>query len=292
MSRICLLAQAKNEDHYLQEWIDYHLKLKFDDIVIIQDDWKANIKEDSRVHLVNGDIKENIPHDRKQMRYYSNFIKKHNRDYDWIAIFDIDEYLYIRNCDDIHKFLDPKIDCASICCHWRFFGDSGITEINGDYRIVDRFIRSNKKCDNTFKSIYNMNQLRSLIGQKNLDTVDLLIVHEFKNITVNNIRLLDHQYGMDGKSKVVFDYKNRNIEELENSVNIGYLAHYRKSYPEFVERYTRSHSEWWTNFKKSLNYDMKKAFDTLCPPTINEVENKDLVNFIHDKNKCQVSTIR
>jgi len=37
--KIALVTMAKDEDFYLQEWIDYHLKLGFDDIFIYQNNW-------------------------------------------------------------------------------------------------------------------------------------------------------------------------------------------------------------------------------------------------------------
>ena len=37
---VALVCIAKNEDNYIQEWIDYHLKLGFNDIHIFQNDWR------------------------------------------------------------------------------------------------------------------------------------------------------------------------------------------------------------------------------------------------------------
>lgn len=38
--KVALAAIAKNEDHYIDEWINYHLKLGIDDIVIYMNDWR------------------------------------------------------------------------------------------------------------------------------------------------------------------------------------------------------------------------------------------------------------
>ena len=35
-----IICVAKDEDHYIDEWIEYHLKLGFDAIYIIQNQWK------------------------------------------------------------------------------------------------------------------------------------------------------------------------------------------------------------------------------------------------------------
>ena len=54
--KIALVTMAKDEDLYLQEWIDYHLKLGFDDIFIYQNNWRFNAqKPDDRVHFLEWD---------------------------------------------------------------------------------------------------------------------------------------------------------------------------------------------------------------------------------------------
>jgi hypothetical protein len=42
--KIALVCMAKNEDYYLQEWINYHLKLGFDGIHIFQNNWRFQNK--------------------------------------------------------------------------------------------------------------------------------------------------------------------------------------------------------------------------------------------------------
>lgn len=284
MSRICLLAQAKNEDHYIQEWIDYHQKLNFDDIFIIQDNWSANIRNDANVHLIDGYLTQNIGHDKKQLIYYSDFINKHNKDYDWIVIFDIDEFLFLKEFNDIHNFLETKTECGSIGFHWRMFGDNNITKLNENYKVISRFTRSCKECSVEFKSAYNMNRLRILLGQEILDSTALVLCHEFRDLTLNGIRLRDQQFGVDGITKIVSNYDTANKDERIKSKDIAYLAHYRKTYPEFIERYRNTKSSFWTKFIDSMDNDMTKVYQKMNPPYFNEVENKDLLNLIKDDN--------
>jgi hypothetical protein len=40
-----LVAIAKNEDEYINEWINYNLKIGFDNIIIFQNNWRAKIHE-------------------------------------------------------------------------------------------------------------------------------------------------------------------------------------------------------------------------------------------------------
>ena len=282
--KVCLLAIAKNEDNYIQEWIDYHLSWNFDDIFIIQDNWKAPKQTNSKVHLIDGDIPENESVDTvKQRTYYSDFIKKHNKDYDWIAIFDIDEFFWAKDCYDIHDFLNDKDNLPSIGINWRMFGDSNIAERNY-YNLINCFKRSRSCCENTFKSFYNMNKLRSLLGETILNKQSIIDVHTFRDIEVDikgkSTKLYSLQYGCD-KSKISIDWNKRNENELMISKNTVYLAHFRKTYKEFVERYKNTNCVWWVKFKQEMNNDYKKMFEKICPSVFNEVENLDLVEFIN-----------
>lgn len=37
--KTAVVCMAKNEDHYIDEWIDYHHRLGFDDFYIYRDNW-------------------------------------------------------------------------------------------------------------------------------------------------------------------------------------------------------------------------------------------------------------
>lgn len=39
--RTALVCIAKNEDNYIDEWIDYHKLAGFDDVFVVQNDWRA-----------------------------------------------------------------------------------------------------------------------------------------------------------------------------------------------------------------------------------------------------------
>jgi hypothetical protein len=66
--RIVLVCIAKNEEKYIQEWIDYHFKLGFDSIYIYENDWKSNIVQDNVTTIsFNGRA--------KQMPAYNHFIE-------------------------------------------------------------------------------------------------------------------------------------------------------------------------------------------------------------------------
>jgi len=60
--KIALVTMAKDEDYYLQEWIDYHLKLQFDDIFIYQNNWRfKNQIQNDKVKFLEWDVDSTVP---------------------------------------------------------------------------------------------------------------------------------------------------------------------------------------------------------------------------------------
>jgi hypothetical protein len=106
LPKVALVAIAKNEDHYINEWIRYNLKLGFTKIFIYQNDWIAKIDPDidmTKIELIdwpsnyiNEKLDPNI-----QINAYNDFIAKKYLDFDWAAFFDCDEFLYMNKVKDL-----------------------------------------------------------------------------------------------------------------------------------------------------------------------------------------------
>lgn len=56
--KTALFVMAKDEDKYIDEFLDYYIKLGFDDIFVYQNNWRASLKTDfgGRVHLIEFDL--------------------------------------------------------------------------------------------------------------------------------------------------------------------------------------------------------------------------------------------
>lgn len=140
LPRVALVAIAKDEDEYLKEWVDYHLKIGFDDIFVYQNNWRytKNDIHDSKVHL------EILDGHRMQNKCYNDFIEKFKCDFDFAIFLDIDEFLFIENNLHVNEFLSKYRHIPSIFVNWRLFGDNGLPKVsNGEYSVIKRFT----KCD-------------------------------------------------------------------------------------------------------------------------------------------------
>lgn len=136
---------AKNENRYIKEWLDYHFKIGFSQIVIYD-----NNDDNSLLSIIDNYVKNNkvIVEDFRrlkaaQTKAYSECYSKYNTLYDYIMFFDCDEFIQLSNkfssiADVISqpKFSNAKI--IRLC--WKVFGDSNLTTVkNNDYSVQTRF---------------------------------------------------------------------------------------------------------------------------------------------------------
>ena len=82
--KVALVCIAKNEDHYIEEWVDYNLKLGFDHIFIYENDWRCSL-DNPKVTKIPFDGRS------KQIEAYNNFLTHSSSEYQWVAFFDVDD---------------------------------------------------------------------------------------------------------------------------------------------------------------------------------------------------------
>jgi len=148
--KTALIAIAKNEDHYIDEWVDYHRLIGFDDVFVYMNDWRLPHDID---HVTG------IPFDgpAKQMPAYTDWLQNRSEGYDWAAFFDIDEFLNTHG-KDLKYILGYFSEYPAIGVNWRIFGDSGMTIVeNGNYSVLGRFTKCEACLNKHVKSIVNIN---------------------------------------------------------------------------------------------------------------------------------------
>lgn len=165
--KVALVCIAKNEDNYIEEWINFHTKLGFDKIFIYENNWRCNINHDNVIKIrFDGNV--------QQLNAYNHFIKKFTGEYDWVAFFDVDEFLVLKKHNNIHEFLSVYNDHHSVCINWVLFGDNHISEINNnDYSVIKRFTKRQLGTNQHIKIITKLfNGLHMNVHHSNLYSVD------------------------------------------------------------------------------------------------------------------------
>jgi len=152
IGKVALVCIAKDEDNYIQEWVDYHLKLGFDDIYIYQNNWRSNVVGD-HIHLIpfDGEV--------KQLISYNDFIQNNYLNYEWAAFIDVDEFIVLKKHNNIKEFIFDyqTYDCISM--NWHLFGDNGNEKVvDNNYDNIERFTKRGKDMNKHIKTISKLSK--------------------------------------------------------------------------------------------------------------------------------------
>jgi len=132
MQRTALVCIAKNEDRYIAEWLKYHLALGFDKIFVYQNNWRCT--DNSALSLKNVEWIE-YDGEKKQLAAYNDFLNKHFNDFDWVAFFDVDEFLVIKD-DELKHWLSLAYKFYGIAVNWKYFGNNNILVDDNSYGVL------------------------------------------------------------------------------------------------------------------------------------------------------------
>lgn len=148
MNRVALVCIAKNEDYYLEEWVNYNLKLGFDHIFIYMNDW--------RTLFVHPKVTK-IPFDGniKQLHAYNSFRVTYKDQYDWVAYFDCDEFLYLQKHNSIQELIKDYENSNAIAINCYMFGSDNKVKRESN-SLLKTFTKRDKNVNEHIKVIVNM----------------------------------------------------------------------------------------------------------------------------------------
>lgn len=218
-SAVCCIGKLEN--HYIREWIEHYKKLGFDNIILYDNNDKdgEHFEEVISDYIIDGYvILENYRGITKgktkyfndiysvQIDAYNDCYKKYGKNYDWIAFFDIDEFLMFQNnnnnCNcNINNFLKDFTNFDIIKINWKYYDDNDLIDVvNNDYSVVNRFTRhiencndvdNNRQCKQIIRTGMDVtiNSAHGIIGEKlaNRKQVD-----SNGNVNNNNLFFLDN----------------------------------------------------------------------------------------------------
>ena len=219
-----IICIAKNEDHYIDEWLKYHLKLGFSQVFVYQNNWRYSGDKDqygSKVTWIEFDG------EAMQMKSYNDFIDTHYRQYDFAAFFDVDEFLCLKQDNgSLSSFLSRYCDVYGIGVNWRVFGDNGRLSVDkNEYSLLKRFTKCQKTLDRHIKTILNINMSKNMFHFVNPHFVDASLKY---NVIVD----VDKTCFIHGP----WNYGCK--------CEIAQLNHYHsKTWPEFQEKMKRGKAD-------------------------------------------------
>lgn len=125
-----LVAVAKLEDAYIEEWVQYYLYLGFDAIYIYENNkepkYAEMLKKYPKVKVIHFPS-DGTPLRSTQFYVLDDFRFNYKSLYKWMAHFDLDEYLVLKKHRTIQEFCQEYLgnDEGGIVVPWVHFGDNG-----------------------------------------------------------------------------------------------------------------------------------------------------------------------
>ena len=102
---VCLCLIAKNENKYIKEFVEYYKNFRIDKIFLYDNN---DLNGENFQNAINNYIKKGFVElinfrgiSTAQLRAYNDCYKKNKINYDWLIFFDADEFIYLKDFNNI-----------------------------------------------------------------------------------------------------------------------------------------------------------------------------------------------
>lgn len=181
---LSICAIFKNEAPFLKEWIEFHKLQGVEHFYLYNNNSTDNFLEvlepyvdSNEVTLIDwsytyepGKTNEWL---RIQMGSYTDCLKNFGQDTTWLAVIDIDEFLFCPSGESL-TFFNRYTQYGAVCANWLQFGTSNIATIPEGYLMIELLTRCSKLEE-------SMNQIVKTIVQPKY-TDKCLSTHSFSYI--------------------------------------------------------------------------------------------------------------
>lgn len=272
----CLII--KNEEKYLREWIDYHIKAGVEKFFIYENE-SDNQEETRKIINEYGDLI--IYHEIKgagiQNSVYNHCIENYKNDSRWIAMIDTDEFIVPKKIG-LKDAISRYEEFPAIGINWLMFGSNGHEKVyDENYSVLKRFTKCckiNKETDYSIetKDFNNSVHIKSIVDPKKV----LYFPNPHFAIYADNKLACDENYNLiDGKNYKINFAGTRHV-----SHDIFQINHYNlKSWEEFKLRKAYKTPDRLTFHEQYLPENLRNTFDRenkYC----NEIENLDIFKIL------------
>ena len=126
-----IVAIAKNEGEYIQEWCAFHKAAGVDVIYLYDNESFDDTKEKLQPFIDSGFVKYHYVEGKgKQMVVYEEALNRYRKECKYLAFIDCDEFLYTvdknRNLKkSVVSFFKHNQNTGGLAINWRVFGDNG-----------------------------------------------------------------------------------------------------------------------------------------------------------------------
>jgi hypothetical protein len=261
--KVCLCTLGKNENLYAKEFVDHYINYGVDKIIIYDNnDIDGEDFNNVLFDYINKNYVKIIDYRGKkkiQMKILNECYKNYYKNYDWIILYDMDEFIYLKNYNNVKKFLNEKKfkKCKIIHLNWVFHHDN------------NQLYYKNKTLKERFpKIIYQYKKL----------AVKSIIRGNLPNIKITNNHIINKKYETCNGFGKKMHLKNNYI--LKPDYKLYFIDHYFcKSTEEFVRKINRGSCFYGEDLKlKKRRIKSYLLYNEINQKKIELLENKTRIN--------------
>ena len=193
--KVCLCTLGKDENKYINEFVEYYKNYGIDKIYLNDNnDVDGEHFEDKIQDFIDNGFVDiiNWRGVTGGMTYYKimdSCYQMHYNEYDWLIFYEIDEFLYLKDNNNIKSYLNRKVfnHCDAIRLNWVHMSDN------------NKLLYENKPLSQRFTKVGNNIDKSKLNWLCNVKTI---IRGHLKNITIDHNHLLSKKLkGCNGFGK-------------------------------------------------------------------------------------------
>lgn len=181
--KIGLMAMGRHENQYAREWVEHHLGIGFDKIIVFDN----NREGEERMIDVLGDfvkkgkvVIEEHPEEYGMLQAFKRAYDERGKEFDWLMDLDFDEFLVLPEGEkDVKTFLKKFEDRADVVkVNWMVYGDCGLVRNDGR-PLMERFTEPLRGEDGRTESWGENRHVKSFVkcGMKGIVYKDPHCVH-------------------------------------------------------------------------------------------------------------------
>lgn len=240
--KVYLVAIAKNEEKYLEEWLRFHVKVGFSRIILFDNEstdgtrvLAENLGHTLPVEVVDWPSKERASPQRSAYNYA---IENYCQSADWVAFIDLDEFLVPWGYASLPEYLaKAPQDVSCVCINWMTYGSSGVAD--PEYgSVLDTFQYRGH-------ASFRNNRHYKSIGRP--DRIEEVLVHDVKLKSGRRVLsdFLTEIPKTDGRADPIFNgiqinhYQTKTRSEFESRMARG-NANFPKGHPQNDRNYQSS----------------------------------------------------
>ena len=130
--RVCVCTLGKKENRYIREFVEHYKKYGVDKIYLYDNN---NIDGERFEEVINEYIEEGFVEIidfrgkiRPIYRIMNHCYRKNYKNYNWLIFFEIDEYIYLKDFNNVKLFLNNSRfnNCQKVQLNWIFHTDNNL----------------------------------------------------------------------------------------------------------------------------------------------------------------------